>query len=241
LDLAEVVGTVRRMPALRNAPPESEAELLARAQDLAGQSLQSLAEQVGKNPPSDLRRAKGWAGTLLEVLLGASAASRPEPDFLSLGVEMKTLPVSSKGRPRESTYICTVPLLRHSGLVWEHCCVRRKLRRVLWIPVEGDPQIPPAERRVGWPLLWTPAPEEEALLRSDWEELMELVVLGQGGMVTAHHGTVLQIRPKAANSRARCWGIGEQGERIRTLPRGFYLRTVFTEAILRRHFLRHIP
>ena len=55
--------------------------------------------------------------------------------------------------------------------------------------------------------------------------------------ITARHGAWLQIRPKAANSRALTEGIGEHGEPIMTLPRGFYLKKSFTAPLLARHFL----
>ncbi len=57
--------------------------------------------------------------------------------------------------------------------------MRHKLKRVLWVPVEGDRAIPLAERRVGAPLLWSPSEEEDRQLRMDWEELMDLIVLGR--------------------------------------------------------------
>lgn len=219
------------------APPRTELELLRRAEGLAGSRLRDLAEELQAAVPDGLLRAKGWIGNLVETMLGATAACRSEPDFPVLGVELKTLPVGSDGQPRESTYVCTVPLLRHNGLTWKASCVYRKLKRVLWFPVQGDPAIPLADRRLGFPLLWSPSVQEEQALRADWEELMETVALGQVDSITAHHGSSLQIRPKAANSRARRLGIGESGARIQTLPRGFYLRTAFTAAILRRHFV----
>ena len=104
--------------------------------------------------------------------------------------------------------------------------VRHKLKRVLWVPVEGDRQIPLAERRVGAPLLWSPNDEEERLLSRDWEELMDMIVLGQVERITARHGEVLQLRPKAANSKALTEAVGAQGEPILTLPRGFYLKRI---------------
>ena len=64
-----------------------------------------------------------------------------------------------------------------------------------------------------------------------------MVSLGELERITAHHGTWLQIRPKAADSRARRWGVGETGEHIRTLPRGFYLRPAFTQRILARSYV----
>lgn len=218
------------------APPASEAELLSRAEALAGRSLAELAAAAGQPVPDDLRRAKGWAGQLVEAHLGATAGSLSEPDFQLIGVELKTLPVDAAGRPRESTYVCTVPLEPAAAPVWETSCVCDKLRRVLWVPVEAEPGLLPAERRVGWPLLWSPSDGEERALRADWEELMDRVCLGELESVTAHDGTVLQIRPKAASSRSRRWGVGATGERVRTLPRGFYLRAGFTASILAAHY-----
>ena len=95
-----------------------------------------------------------------------------------------------------------------------------KLARVLWIPVEGDRAIPLAERRVGSPLLWQPNAQEEQQLREDWEELMDMIVLGVE-RITARHGAWLQIRPKAANSKALTEAIGEHGEPIDAAAR-FY-------------------
>lgn len=217
------------------SPPRSETELLARARRLAGLSLGQLARELGCRPPENLRRHKGWIGELLERALGASAGSLPEPDFPQLGIELKTLPVTRAGLPRESTYVCTVPLEAH-GETWETSWVRRKLQHVLWFPVEAEPGTALAERRLGTPLLWSPDAAQEEGLRADWEELMDMVCLGDLEAITAHHGTWLQIRPKAANARALTAGFGADGERILTLPRGFYLRTTFTAAILRRHF-----
>lgn len=65
---------------------------------------------------------------------------------------------------------------------------------------------------------------------------MDMIVLGQVERITARHGEVLQLRPKAANARALTEAIGARGEPILTLPRGFYLKKNFTQALLARHF-----
>jgi DNA mismatch repair protein MutH len=227
-----VMPTVITVP-----PPRSETELLARARDIAGLTLRQLAAQVNRPVPGSLYAAKGWVGQLIEQCLGASARSRPEPDFEHIGVELKTLPVNQAGRPVESTYVCTVPLTGNTGLYWESSWVRRKLSRVLWVPIEATPGLPLAERRVGTALLWSPIPQQEAILKQDWEELMELIVTGQLDQVSARLGTFLQIRPKAANSRVRCTSFDENGSPAEALPRGFYLRTCFTREILEQHYL----
>ncbi len=226
------------MQALRPllTPPENEQILLAQAQKLAGYTLGELAALANLPIPKDLKRDKGWIGILLELWLGASAGSKPEQDFAALGIELKTIPVDRLGRPLETTFVCVAPLTGNTGVVWETSHVRHKLKRVLWVPVEGERQIPLAERHIGTPLLWAPSEEEEHQLRLDWEELMDLIVLGQVERITARHGEVLQLRPKAANSKALTDAIGADGSPILTLPRGFYLKKNFTAALLARHF-----
>lgn len=219
------------------APPEDEATLLARAQALAGLTLETLAERAGLTMPADLKRDKGWVGMLLEQQLGASSGSKAEQDFAHLGIELKTIPIDASGKPLETTFVCVAPLTGNSGVTWLTSHVRHKLARVLWIPVEGQRDIPLRQRRVGAPLLWSPSAEEDEMLRQDWEELMDMIVLGRVEQITARHGAWLQIRPKAANSKALTEGIGDQGQPILTLPRGFYLKKSFTGPLLARHFL----
>ncbi|WP_341489069.1 DNA mismatch repair endonuclease MutH [Photobacterium damselae subsp. damselae] len=217
--------------------PLSENELLQRAQELAGLTLGELAHQAGIAVPPDLRRDKGWVGQLLEWHLGASAGSKPVPDFAELGIELKTIPIGYSGKPLETTFVCVAPLIGVQGLSWQQSHIRHKLARVLWIPVEGERDLPLADRHVGSPLIWSPSAQEEAQLQQDWEELMDMIVLGQVEQITARHGEVLQLRPKAANSKALTEAYGANGQPIKTLPRGFYLKTNFTAAILERYFI----
>lgn len=215
-------------------PPATEAELLQRCHAIAGVSLGELAARAGVAVPDNLRRHKGWVGQLLEQILGADAQSLAEPDFRAIGVELKTLPVDNNGLPRESTYVCTVPLEEGLEPTWEQSWARRKLSRVLWLPVEAEAEIPLAQRRVGTALLWSPSEEEDALLRRDWEELAEMICMGELEQITARMGSVLQIRPKAANSKVRCKTVGADGEGIVTNPRGYYLRPSFTRGLLQK-------
>lgn len=220
-----------------NSEPQSEDELIQRALAMAGQSLAELAQQAGMTMPANLNRDKGWVGQLIEWHLGAASGSKPQQDFVHLGIELKTIPISHQGLPLETTFVCVAPLTGIQGVRWENSHVRHKLSRVLWVPVEGEREIPLADRRVGAPLIWSPSQEEEQQLKQDWEELMELIALGQYQHISAKHGQVLQIRPKAANSKALTQAYNQEGKPIKTLPRGFYLRTQFTAQILQRHFI----
>ena len=217
-------------------PPDSEQDLLDRCQAIAGKSVAELAGDLATPVPADLKTHKGWLGELLEKSLGANAASLSEPDFIELGIELKTLPVDRQGRVLESTWVCTVPMQQASSIKWQDSCVYHKLRHVLWLPVEAESSIPLAERHVGTALLWKADPDSLAQLHADWEELMEYVALGRLEDISARHGEVLQIRPKAANARVLGETTNSEGMPTKTLPRGFYLRSRFTNEILRTHY-----
>jgi DNA mismatch repair protein MutH len=232
-------------------PPRTEAELLDRAYALAGMTLTELAAAARVPVPADARRAKGWAGQLLERQLGATSAGKAEVDFPGLGIELKSIPVDPAGRPTESTYVCVAPLDMGALGTWESCWVRKKLLHVLWIPLvdlAGPARRPssrdrvdtrgPLERSVGArvvgsPVMWSPTLEEERALRSDWEEIADIVAHGELWRLDGRMGQVLQVRPKAADGAEKCWTQDEDGW-VRDTPRGFYLRPAFTGALLAR-------
>ena len=224
------------MPVSTPHPPKSEEELLTRSRQLAGLTLNDLAIKFNQAIPNDTRHAKGWIGQLIEITLGATASSLAEPDFQLIGVELKTLPLTNNGKPKESTYVCTVPLTNLHEQKWTTCWLKRKLQRVLWLPLEADKRIPLAERHIGNAILWSPNEAEIRQLQQDWEELMELVCLGKLDQVTSHMGRYLQIRPKGANAKSLTTTLDEEGNKIQTLPRGFYLRPEFTQQIIQTNY-----
>ena len=212
--------------------PQTLEQLLSQAQSIAGLTFGELADELHIPVPIDLKRDKGWGGMLLERALGATAGSKAEQDFSHLGVELKTLPINAEGYPLETTFVSLAPLVQNSGVKWENSHVRHKLSCVLWMPIEGSRHIPLRERHIGAPIFWKPTAEQERQLKQDWEELMDLIVLGKLEQITARIGEVMQLRPKGANSRAVTKGRGKNGEIIDTLPLGFYLRKEFTAQIL---------
>lgn len=219
-----------------NTPPQTIEELQQRVYQLAGLTVTELADQLAVSMPSNLQREKGIVGQLLELALGASAGSKAEPDFPQLHVELKTIPIDQQGRPLESTFVCVAPMTGFDVQTYEQSWVCRKLQRVLWMPILANRDLPLAERVIGRGFFWSPSIEQHQILKQDWEELMELLRFGQLQKIKGQHGVALQLRPKAANSRIRTEALGEDGETIQALPRGFYLKTSFTAAILRQAF-----
>ncbi len=213
--------------------PADPAALLARARALAGRTLAQVAAEVGRALPDEPKRAKGFIGELLEEALGASASSRSLPDFPHLGIELKSIPVAADGTPRESTFVCTLPMAVLARTPWEESPAHHKLTHVLWVPVEAA-DGPLGPRRIGAALLWRPSPAQEALLQADWELFGALVRRGDGDGIDARHGEALQLRPKGADADELSWDEDAEGEPIRAKRRGLYLRPTFTRALLAR-------
>lgn len=219
-----------------NTPPESLEELEARLSTIAGLRIGDLAAPFGIEVPENLRQKKGFIGQLLEMVLGADGGNHMRPDFSEFGVELKTVPVNSIGKPLESTYVSVVPMTNRSLQDWTQSIVHAKLNHVLWLPIEASREIKVADRRVGAGFLWRPNQQLANELAADYTELMTQVVCGEVESITADQGQWLHIRPKAANSSALTDAVGPEGQMIKTLPRGFYLRTQLTRQILAGQF-----
>jgi len=216
----------------RRPAPETETELQQRYHSLAGQRIADIAGELHWPVPDNLHSNKGWQGQLLEAALGCDAASKSEPDFTLLDIELKTIPIDSHGKVLESTYVCIVPLSHTPADAWQHSCAYKKLKRVLWIPLMSE-SVDIAERIIGTAILWTPTTQQMAMLQSDWQEFTSMINLGQLQDITSKHGDALQIRPKGADAKALSETINAQGETIQTMPRGYYLRPGFTQNILK--------
>ena len=213
-------------------PLSSETELLERCQTIEGLSFIQLASRLGLSIPHHPLQRKGWAGQAIELALGTTAGNKPIPDFSALGIELKTLPINHLGKPAESTFVTTIPLLTLHEQTWKTSHCFDKLKRVLWLPIEGDKNIPFSERRIGRGILWSPSVDDEAILAKDWSEFALMISTGRLSEINASMGDYLQIRPKAATAKSLCYGFDEVGNKIQTLPRGFYLRCGFTKNIL---------
>ncbi len=210
--------------------PRDLLELETRVRALAGRTLDDLAAEHGLTFAGRAgARTKGKTGQLLELILGASGGSAAVHDFPDLGVELKTIPVSPALRPRESTYVCTLDLAEAERAEWEPSWVRRKLGHVLWVPIVTPENEPP---RVGEPRFWKPTAEQREILAADFDEIMGAIALGGIDRLTARTGRWLQVRPKGATAKDRTWSVGAEESWVETVPRGFYLRTLFTGALL---------
>lgn len=218
-------------------PPTSEAELIDYYQQIAGLSFCQLAASLGLVIPEHAVQRKGWAGQAIELVLGASAQNHAKPDFPELGIELKTLPIGTSGKTVESTFITSIPLQTIHQQKWSTSQCYSKIKRILWVPIEGDKDIPFHQRRIGLGFIWSPDAQQEKTLEADWTYLTCMIATGKLEEISAHHGDYLQIRPKAANAKSLSDAYDSYGNKIKTLPRGFYLRSRFTSEIYSKHFV----
>jgi DNA mismatch repair protein MutH len=209
--------------------------LLRHAQALVGVTLGELADGLGLPIPVGSVRTKGWSGQIVERELGVSTSGLPGPDFASLGIELKTVPVDGSLAPLESTAVCHIDPVGIAAESWESSAVRRKLARVLFIALEVlRRSAPVGDRRVIGVALWRPSAEEERLLRDDFELFIrEYFRLGRGAEITGHQGQALQVRPKGRNAADRRAAFGPDGRPVQIGRSGFYLRPAFVGRILR--------
>ena len=204
--------------------------MLARARSLAGLRVDELAATAGM-----LGTHKGSVGQRVERALGLKPVFDDIDDPVS-GVEVKTLPVKvGRGGPsvQEVTWVTSASVESLITETWATSRVRKKLQRVLFVPVvvgrsdEGAAEV----ARVGAAFVWEPDADEEAMLRADWEDLSDLVARGLGFAVTSQRGQALHLRPKGRDARhVRTAQLVDDEVILR--PQGFYLRRGFTQGLL---------
>lgn len=216
--------------------PKDIEELKKRCRKISGKTIKHLASQLNISIPNSLHFTKGLLGQIFEIYLGTNASTKSLPDFVHLGIELKTLPLNEHNKAAESTYVCTASLHHENTFIWEKSRVKQKLSHVLWVPILAHKKTPIEERIIGTPFLWQPNKEEESILKRDWEELSNMLNCGDVENLSAKYGQYLQIRPKAANSRVLIDSLDKYGNQIKVVPKGFYLRARFTNQILRNYF-----
>ena len=207
--------------------------LCKKAQSFQGYKLADLANLYNVEKPEHNNTAKGWAGQLIEQLFGIKNNSFAMPDFPELGVELKTIPVNVDYRPYETTYVTTVPLLPNDMTSFEQSILWSKIRHILWIPLVSETRSEKVQNRViGRPIIWQPSLQDKKIIEQDYYEIMEYIISGEIDKLTSQIGEYLHVRPKALDSSKKTYSIDQDGNKMITSPKGFYLRKTLTSKIM---------
>jgi DNA mismatch repair endonuclease MutH len=152
---------------------ETEEALLERAGQLKGKSISEIfqGEINEKN--------KGNIGNIIESNgFGIKNNSDARPDFETLGIELKILPLKRLGDKsltvKERTKICLINYKKLIAENWNGSHARHKLNKILFVFHEYDGKYPMNSKILNH-LLYKLEMNEEPLIRSDWERTKKLV------------------------------------------------------------------
>lgn len=213
-------------------PPKTKDELITRLNHITGRSLSELAVLAGTDSPYNNSAGKGFAGQLMELYLGAAAGNLSEPDFINLGIELKTLPVGFDLMPAESTFLCMADLSPERFIPFEHSALYHKLKSVLFVILLAPKGAKMVERRVLGYFFFTPNDEQLKLFEQDYNEFNELILNASAREIDASNGNIIQMRPKGAGSQDYIRVRDESGNFTTTYPRAYYLRPFFTKQLM---------
>lgn len=214
------------------APPQTLFQLQQYLFKIKGKTIGDISESLGIEVISDLRLNTGWIGNLIETSLGAVAGSKPTQDFPLLGIELKTVSMSSSGKVLNDVFVSSLPLETFMLQGWETCHLLYKLQHVLFLPVENQTDLAIAERKIGQGVFWQPTTEQLNIIFNDWQQIMELITYGDLNHLKANIGAALCVRVKALSKLQSKAIIDHDGYKQRVVPLSFYLRRSFVQSIL---------
>ena len=213
-------------------PPKDMEQLLQRLNAIMGRSVNELAVLAGVYMPEQSRQSRGYSGQIIELFLGADASNQSLPDFVDLGIELKTIPVSSDFTARETTFISAATINPERYIPFERTSLYSKVRHMLFVILFAPKGLPPAERRILGYFFFQPDKDQLAIMEQDYNEFNELIFSGRAHEINGTMGNILQMRPKALDSLTYTPVRDTEGNTAWTTPRGYYFRQAFTTSLL---------
>jgi DNA mismatch repair protein MutH len=148
--------------------------VLALLQPHIGRTFESLAEATGRVG----KGGKAAVPSIVRSLIGERSSGR-SGDFARFGVEVKVVPVNSRGGLVERM---SFPAFVHEELVfetWPNSDLLGRLNRLLIVPIHREKGAPLAETRLGRAFFWSPTPSELEGIASEWEIVRSLIQAGR--------------------------------------------------------------
>lgn len=209
--------------------------LLMYAQGLNGYSVEEVSIALSESVPKKLTKNKGFIGSLLEKVLGSQAINNKScVDFPFLGIELKSIPINKLNYPVESTFICNVPLTRNTGLSWKSSYFYQKIKKILWVSVQGDKKILLKNRLFKKSFIWVPSTYEIGILKSDWEVLIDKIILGKIKEINSSDSSIIQIKNKYSKKSNVITFTNNYGHLTSIRPKAFYFKKSFTAYLLKK-------
>jgi len=192
-----------------------------------GRTLGELHYNLYKSYPKTL--TKGWAGRLIEDLLGVTNYNTAAPDLPDIGLEIKTLPLSPLLKVKEHTFISSISLPFLEG-TFPRSRLHHKIQAILWVPIIRTQIKMSINDYIGKAFVVQIDRTTFECLEQDWNSLTALLRQEEYSLISSHLGDILHIRPKAQNAAHR---VHIAGQSIN--PMGFYFRKTYTQELINRY------
>lgn len=208
----------------------TEAEIKRKAERMVGRSLGELAVSRRAGEASGATN-KGEAGSIIEQYFNIERNNDQAPDFVGAGIELKSCPlVRNKGqvaRVKERTSISMIDYMSLDTETWPTASVRKKLRRILFVFYEWEPDVPLSRLRVRAVRLWSPTDRLLPYLERDWLTIWSKNRAGMAHQISEKDGVILSAATKGASGARR----SQPHSSVRARSRAWSLKPRFTLAI----------
>jgi DNA mismatch repair endonuclease MutH len=151
-----------------------ETKILGLLEPFVGATFDRLAVAMGRAD----KGGKAAVATIVRALVGEKAVGR-SGDFARFGIELKIVPVNSRGRLVERM---SFPAFVHEELIfetWPDSDLLGRLNRLLIVPVHREKGSPLAGTTLGRPFFWSPTEEELDGIAGEWEAVRNLIATGR--------------------------------------------------------------
>lgn len=184
----------------------SKESILRFAERLVGRTLRDVLEALP--PESDALDRKGDFGNVVErYYFGYEPNSRPEPDFVDAGIELKTTPLKMTKRgelvPKERLVLGMIDYMTLDTETWESSTFLNKSSCLLVVFYIWNSDRSLLDHPIHLVRLWEFPPEDLRIIREDWEKIASKVRLGLAHEISGGDTLYLEACTKASNSLAR--------------------------------------
>lgn len=185
--------------------PNRRDSILAYAERLVGHSLREALDDL---PPTiDFASNKGGFGTVLErFYFGYEPNSRPEPDFPDAGIELKATPLKRSGPRLVSKERLVLGMIDYMTVVseeWESSRFLEKNSHLLLVFYLHEQGTDPRDFVIKIVRLWEFPPEDLAIIRRDWQTIVDKVKAGRAHELSEGDTLYLAACTKSSDSTRR--------------------------------------
>ena len=212
---------------------ETLTPLFAIIKNAKGKTIAQIKNQLFINDKCKMK--KGASGLIIENLLGIENINRDEADIPQIGCEVKILPLqinkNGEVKAKEPTAIQMINYCEVAKETWETAKLRSKINLTFWV-VYLAKENGKAKKQDDYVIvdyfLGHPNNIQNAIFKSDWEEIQEYIIRGDADKLSCSMGTYLEPKTKGANNKDKTDAPDGKGGTIRARRRAFYYKKNFT-------------